>query len=201
MTYRAADLDAAAMYDLMVASIVPRPIAFVSTISPDGVPNLAPFSFFTAGGANPPSLVFSVTLNARGEPKDTLRNILHAGEFVVNTVSRSMTDGMNMASLALPRTESEWPLTNFESLPSELIAPKRVAQSPAAFECRLAQVAEHGIGPGAARYVIGEILVIHLQADLPHRTVARLGGPDYLDLDALAVFSLDRPQMPSKGLN
>ena len=189
-------------YGLLSSLIVPRPIAFVSTISPTGVENLAPFSFFVAGGANPPSLAFSCVLDGLGREKDTLRNIRATGEFVVNIVHRALADDMNRASASLPPEKSEWELTTLSSLPSVLVKPRRVATSLAQFECRLFQVAEHGNGSSAARYVIGEIVVFHvLEAAMAGNRVnssyvqpiARLAGSDYLDLEALSTFTLERP--------
>lgn len=199
MIYDVAKLSALEIYDLMVAAIVPRPIAFVSTLSADGVANLAPFSFFCPGGASPPSLVFSVTLNGRGEPKDTLRNIEATEEFVVNTLNRAMTDGMNQTSLALPSNESEWPLSGFTPAECLHVKPERVAESPASFECRLAQVVPHGDGPSAARYVIGEILAIHVREDVPLDTISRLGGSRYLDMATGEIFHVDRPTWTQNG--
>src|SRR5690606_37962314 len=85
-------------YQLASTLVVPRPIAFVSTVSPDGEPNLAPFSFFNAGGCNPPSLMICTVLGLHGEPKDTLANVAQTGELVVNLVDRSMAEGMNQTS-------------------------------------------------------------------------------------------------------
>jgi flavin reductase (DIM6/NTAB) family NADH-FMN oxidoreductase RutF len=194
------DIGCAAMYDVLVACIQPRPIAFVSTLSPDGQPNLAPFSFFMPGGANPPSLAISVTLAGGGRRKDTLRNIEMTGEFVINLVTREMAPGMNQTSYSFPEDVSEWPHSGFESLPSELVAPSRVAISPAQFECRLFQVVQHGSDGGAAVYIIGEVLRAHVRQDLwsadgAHlvRPIARLGGPNYLDLATASVFQMERP--------
>jgi flavin reductase (DIM6/NTAB) family NADH-FMN oxidoreductase RutF len=189
-------------YAVLTHLVVPRPIAFVSTISLEGVLNLAPFSFFMAGGSNPPSVAFSPTLTSKGLEKDTLRNIREQGEFVVNTVHRSMSAGMNATSVALGPDESEWPPSGFTPIPSELVRPPRVEESLAQMECRLFQVVEHGEGPTAARYVIGEVLRVHLRREVltegvldPSKveTIARLGGPDYLDTRRTERFELPRP--------
>ncbi len=191
-THRLDELPPREAYALLAAVVQPRPIAFVSTLGADGVANLAPFSFFMAGGSNPPSLCFSPTLDAKGGEKDTLRNIREAGEFTVNAVDRRMAYGMNAASAALARHESEWEPSGFTPLESELVRPARVAESPAQMECRLFSIVAHGHGPSAARYVIGEVLRLHLR-DEPFHPLARLGGPDYLDLANGERFALPRP--------
>src|SRR5688500_18521904 len=117
------------MYDLLVGVIQPRPIAFVSTMSSGGQENLAPFSFFMAGGANPPSLMYSPSLNAKGEPKDSLRNVEETGEFVVNIVTRTLADAMNATSFDYPASFSEWVVSGLTPMESEVVRPRRVMES------------------------------------------------------------------------
>ena len=179
-------------YALLTRVVSPRPIAFVSTLSAEGVPNLAPFSFFMAGGSNPPSVCYSPVLDGRGEEKDSLRNVRETGEFTVNTVDRRMATGMNAASAALGPEESEWGPSGFTPLASEVVKPARVRESLAQMECRLFTVVSHGDGPTAARYVIGEVLRLHL-AEGAFETIARLGGADYLDTATGRRFDLRRP--------
>lgn len=189
-------------YGLLVETIVPRPIAFVSTISSSGIRNLAPFSFFMLGGSNPPSLAYSPTLNRHGEAKDSLRNVVETGEFVVNTVHREIAEEMNRTSASLPATESEWDIAAFTPLTSDLVAPPRVAESLAQFECKLFQVVPHGNGPTSATYVIGEIVKAHFSAELFENgkirpgslnLIGRLGSPGYVDLEEIRAFDLERP--------
>lgn len=195
------ELDLRMAYQILSNLIVPRPIAFVSTESNLGVQNLAPFSFFMAGGSNPPSLCFSPTPSRSGD-KDTLRNIRETGEFVVNLVDHAMLHGMNATSATLPPDESEWPQSGFSASPSSVVKPPIVAETPAAFECRLFNIVEHGEGPGAARYVIGEIVFAHLRADICDgdkvnpaalSMLARLGGDAYLATGDSRIFDLGRP--------
>jgi len=202
-TVEMANLDWKAAYNLLVSAIAPRPIAFVSTLGTSGVANLAPFSFFVAGGSNPPSLAYSPVLNGDGSEKDSLRNARETGEFVVNVVHREMAEGMNRASASLPSHLSEWDVSGFTTLPSSQVRPARVAESLVQFECRLFQVVEHGAGPGAARYVIGEVLVAHVAHELLRdgvidgtviRPIARMGGPNYVDTGAMELFQLQRPK-------
>ncbi|MBN9502471.1 MAG: flavin reductase family protein [Armatimonadetes bacterium] len=189
-------------YSILVATIHPRPIAFVSTISGEGALNLAPFSFFMVGGSNPPSLVFSPTLSRMGA-KDSLRNVQETGDFVVNLVHREMADSMNLTSKGYPADVSEWEIAGLTPAPSVKVKAPRVAESLVQFECKLYQVIEHGHGPGSARYVIGEVLYAHLHPTLWDgekvvdelvRPIARMGGPHYLDTNALEFFSLERPK-------
>ena len=199
------ELSKGKLYDFLVAAVQPRPIAFVSTINPQGHPNLAPFSFYVVGGSNPPSLAFSVTNSGQGHMKDTLRNILQEREFVVNSVHADMAQGMNATSFAFGYGVSEWDASGFTPVPSELVKPPRVKESRAQFECRLHEHVPHGDGPGSANYVIGEIVRIHLAEEvlsgediIPERlrTLARLGGPNYLDTEELRMFALSRPIGP-----
>jgi len=188
----------------MSTLVVPRPIALVSTIGADGVPNLAPFSFFMIGGANPPSLMISPTRDRNARDKDTYANIAATGEFVVCLVHRGIVDGMNSASTPIPADASEWDLTPFTPLASETVNAPRIAESLVHFECRHFQTVAHGDGPNSARYVIGEAIAIHAHESLwkdgklsTPDLVARLGGPDYLDLAGAERFSMIRPTPPA----
>lgn len=196
------ELSTAEVYDLMVSTIQPRPIAFVSTLDPDGRANLAPFSFFMPGGANPPSLALSINLGSAGRRKDTLANIETTKEFVVNLVVRAMAPGMNQTSFSFPAGESEWPASGFTQVPSAAVSPPRVAESPIHYECRLYEIVHHGTESGAACYVIGEVVAMHVRSALwsDHldpdsiQPLARLGGPMYLDTATLERFMMERPK-------
>ena len=185
------------LYRALSDVIVPRPIAFVSTLDEDGRANLAPFSFFMMGGSNPPSLCFSPGRGRESE-KDTLENVRATGEMTVNLVTRAESLGMNATSATLPRGESEWDLSGFTPVASTIVRPPRVAECAVQLEARLFRIVEHGDGPGAGRYVIAEIVAAHLDEALTGRTaefapIARLGGADYLDLATGERFELKRP--------
>lgn len=195
--------DPLTRYRLLTSIIGPRPIAFVSTLDAGGGGNLAPFSFFMMGGGNPPSLAFSPIVDRRRGPKDTLRNIEATGEFVVNVVTRTMAERVNQASFEYWRDVDEFDVVGFTREPSLLVRPPRVAESPAALECRLFQVVRHGEGPQAANYVIGEIVHVRV-ADAALRSdglfdtagqglCARLGRNEWAELAPPAVFELPRP--------
>lgn len=149
--------------------------------------------------------MISPTLSPEGTEKDTLANINASGEFVVNIVTRSMVEEMNITSARVGPTESEWRFTGFTPLESHRVQPKRVAESPVQLECELFQVVSHGDGPSAANYVIGEVVQFHLDEDvlegtrpLPEklRTVGRMGGEFYIDTAVPELFRLPRPSTP-----
>lgn len=151
--FDSADLSPTAAYRLLTHMVAPRPIAFVSTISLTGIPNLAPFSFFMAGGINPPSIAFSPNTNRHAQPKDTLRNIQETGEFVINIVSEGMQERMNITSLEFDREVSEWEKAGFTKAKTAKVRPPRVGESLMAMECKLYQIVSHGQGTNAANYV------------------------------------------------
>ncbi len=200
-----ADLTSGEIYGLLVEAVQPRPIALVSTLSKQGHANLAPFSFFMAGGSAPPSLAFSPTVGRDGIEKDTLRNIDETGEFAVAVVVRGMAMGMNETGFAYPKDVDEWPASGLSPIPSVQIRPPRVAESPVQLECRLHQIVRHGEGQGAARYVIGEVVAAHVhealwRTDLKRLQglfpLGRLGGSRYIDLASAEIFEMARPTAP-----
>lgn len=194
-------LSAREAYRWMSSTIMPRPIAWVSTISPDGVTNLAPFSFFQGICANPPTLMFVPVNNRQGQPKDTIRNIEAVPEFVVNLVSHQLGEQMNRTAAMLPYGESEFSAFGIESAVSGKIRPPRVAAAPVAYECKLDRIVHIGEGPLAANVVFGRILALHvndemLSADgLPDSRkldlIGRMGGDDYIT--TRDTFAMERP--------
>lgn len=189
------DLSLRDRYKLLIGGIVPRPIAFVSTISPDGRANLAPFSFFNGIGSDPMTLLFCPADNSDGSEKDTLRNCKPVseggtGEFVVNVATEHYMHEVSAAGEDLPYGESEFEMTGLEPAPSIVVAPPRVAISPIAFECRTLHVVRTNPGkPAGGNVVIGE--VVHIVADDEviddrHRidpdrlaAIGRMGGASY----------------------
>ena len=188
-------LSTAERYKLLIGCIVPRPIAFVSTVSPDGRPNLAPFSFFAGVGSNPMTLLFCPANDAEGNEKDTLRNCKPeseggTGEFVVNLASEPYAHLVAAAAEPLQHGESEFDMTGLTPEPSVVVRPPRVAEAPVAFECRTQQVIRTNPGvPAGGNVVIGRVVHVHaadgvlnerLHAD-PDRlaAVARMGGHTY----------------------
>lgn len=203
MIARLADLSPQERHSLLTPLITPRPIAFVSTLSPSGAGNLAPFSFFAMGGQSPQSVAFCPVADRNGNPKDTLRNIRETGDFVINIVTRAMAERVNQASAPYPHGVDEFDMVGFTRLPSVAVRPSRVAESPAHLECRLFQLVPHGSGPLHGTWVIGEVIVAHiddavLAADgLPDTAkldpAARLGRTEWSHVTADSMFSLARP--------
>lgn len=188
-------------YAWMTSTILPRPIAWVSTLSADGKNNLAPFSFFQGITANPPTLMFVPVNTREGSPKDTLRNIEATREFVVNVVPFALAEKMNATAALLPYGESEFAAFGIESSPSARVKPPRVAASPVAFECVLHSITRIGEGPLAANVVFGSILGLHVEETVLSEKgmpdaekldlVGRLGGEDYTR--TTERFGLKRP--------
>ena len=191
-------------YRYMVQVITPRPIAWVSTCTVDGVTNLAPFSFFNGVGANPPSVVFAPVNNRKGEKKDTLVNIEANGQFVVNIVTHALAAQMNQTAYEYDSGISEFEQAHLAMVPSERVAPPRVAQSPISMECETIQVLSLGSGPLAANLVIGRVLLMHIDEAVsgpngqidPGRldAIGRMGGSGYST--TRDRFELPRPQGP-----
>jgi flavin reductase (DIM6/NTAB) family NADH-FMN oxidoreductase RutF len=208
VTFREIDpatADPAEVYSLLVGCVVPRPIAFVSSLSPGGVANLAPFSFFNAGGAHPPSLVFSPVTSGAGRDKDTLNNVRATREYVVHISPWVLREKMNQASADYPPDVSEFEMAGFTKAPSVKVKPWRAAECPVAMECRLFQIVEHGSGPLRANYVIGEVVYFHIAESLfvngridsgALDAIGRLGGPLYTHVTKESVFNLPRPTLP-----
>jgi flavin reductase (DIM6/NTAB) family NADH-FMN oxidoreductase RutF len=170
-----ADYQPRQVYKLMTGMIVPRPIALVATVSREGVANLAPFSFYSGVGANPPTVLFCPALRSTepveaGEQvdlrKDTLRNVEDTGEFVINVVSEEMAAGVNLSSTDVPPEVDEFPLSGLTPVPSEVVRPPRVAESPAQMECKLLQVIYTGHEPRSGVIVLGQIVRFHIREDL-----------------------------------
>ncbi|GAB4476303.1 MAG: flavin reductase family protein [Anaerolineae bacterium] len=184
-------------YRLLASLVVPRPIGWISTISPDGVPNLAPYSFFNGVGAYPPTVMFSA--GQRLGPKDTLRNARETGEFVVNIVSDDLAGAMNLTAGDWPYEVSEFDAAGLAAAPCIDVKPPRVASARAALECRVTQI----VPVEGTHYtaVFGRVVRFHVRADLlrpdglvdPERLqpVGRLGGDAYARLGE--VFEMPRP--------
>lgn len=195
------------IYKLMIGCIVPRPIAFVSTIDRRGVLNLAPFSYFTAVSADPPVVLFCPMVRTEDPShglsahKDTLRNIVNTREFVINIVSEDMAEKMNATSAQVPSDVDEFALVGLTPLASDAVKPPRVAESPVQMECRLRQIVEVSGKPGGGSVVLGEVLRFHAREELldnyridPDKLAAigRMGGPTYVR--TRDRFDLKRPE-------
>jgi flavin reductase (DIM6/NTAB) family NADH-FMN oxidoreductase RutF len=183
-----ASLDHAQAYKLVTGIVVPRPIAWVTTMNEDGSVNLAPFSAFTFVSTEPPMLGFNCGRRL-GERKDTARNVLRTREFVVNIGDDSMLEAIHASSAELPPNVSEAAQLGLETVPGRVIATHRLADAPASMECRLERVLEFGIS--GAEFFVGEVVNFHVRDDLyldgkidteTLRPAARVGGPVYARL-------------------
>ncbi len=192
-------------YSLLTGCVIPRPIAFVSSLSKSGIANLAPFSFFNAGGANPPSLVFMPVTSGTGRDKDTLHNVRATGEYVVHIVPWALRERMNVTSADFPPEVDEFEVSGLTKAPSVKVKPWRVLEAPIAFECELYKIVEHGEGPYHANYVIGKVVYLHIaEAVMEGKyvdaakldAIARLGGANYTRVTRGSIFGMPRPASP-----
>ncbi|MCO8124609.1 flavin reductase family protein [Stieleria sp. TO1_6] len=175
------------VYLRMVQMITPRPIAWVSTLSIDGIPNLAPFSFFTGIGAKPPTVCFSPANDSQGRPKDTLENIRRTGQFVVNVVTLPLAAAMHRTADDVPPESDEFQLAGLEQAASVKVAPPRVKLAAAAMECTLHSAIQLGTGPGGANLVIGNVVYFHIDDTVADQaaiaTIGRVGRRDYTEVN------------------
>ncbi|MBI4376540.1 MAG: flavin reductase family protein [Elusimicrobia bacterium] len=148
-------------YNLMIACIIPRPIAWISTISPEGVTNLAPFSFFTGITANPMSVCFAPVNSREGVPKDTLINVKATKQFVVNMANEDNAEAMNQTSAMYPYGVSEFEKVGLTPLPSVKVRPPRVKESPVQMECELLELVTLSEGSLGGNLVIGRVVMFH----------------------------------------
>jgi len=189
------DLPHSELYNILLNSVAPRPIAWVSTMSASGQPNLAPFSFFNAVCVDPPLLAFAPGLRpakrpdvSQGEAKDTLHNIRETGEFVVNIVTYELAEAMNLTSGEYDASVNEFELAKVKPEASTVVRPPRVAESPVSFECRHYQILDFSPEPTSSSLVIGKIVSIHVkdahlkEGRLDRNSldlVGRMGGMQY----------------------
>jgi flavin reductase (DIM6/NTAB) family NADH-FMN oxidoreductase RutF len=188
---------------LLTGVILPRPIAFVSTISVDGVLNLAPFSFFTAVCPKPPTICFCNSIRSRdGSKKDTLRNVEATGEFVVNIISEDIATQMVACSGEFPPDVDEFEVSGLTPIPSDLVKPPRVKECRVQMECRLLQVVTVSSEPGGGSLVLGQVLRFHLDDGIVEnglvdpdklRPIGRMGGITYVR--TTDRFQLARPKV------
>ena len=202
-TYRVDELDRADAYKLGTGLTVPRPIGWIGTVGTDGIPNLAPYSFFNMVSAYPPTFVVSPSLTAR---KDTLTNLEQTGEFTINVVTEETVVAMNVSSETVAADVDEFEYCGLTAVPSETIAAPMVGEATANFECVVTQIIPVGKGldgqPGGSMLVIGEARRVHVserviddkfhvdQVEL--RAIGRHAGGQYSRTEA-SIFTLDRP--------
>lgn len=198
------ELSVPKMHQYLLSSIGPRPIAFASTIDLDGRPNLAPFSFFNVFSANPPILIFSPARSGRtNTTKDTYNNVKAHPEVVINVVNFDIVEQMSLASSPYPVGENEFIKSGLSPIPSDIVKPFRVKESPVQFECKVNQVIELGNEGGAGNLIICEVVKFHIHEHLLDENqlidqqkidlVARMGGNWYCRADNHSMFELTKP--------
>ncbi len=200
-------------HSYMLSAIAPRPIAFASTVDKDGHPNLAPFSFFNAFGSNPPVVVFSPARRVRDNTiKHTLENIYETKEVVINVVNFAMVRQASLASSEYPKGVNEFIKAGFTPVPSHIVKPFRVKESPVQMECKVLEVKETGKMGGAANLIICEILLMHIDEAVltpdskidPNKIdlVARMGSDLYCRASGSALFEVSKPlSIPGIGID
>jgi flavin reductase (DIM6/NTAB) family NADH-FMN oxidoreductase RutF len=188
-------------YLLLIGSVVPRPIAWVSTTGVDGVNNVAPFSFFNAFGAEPVILGFAPMASDDRPQKDTLANIKASGEFVINIATEPTLVQMDATGKTFPPEVDEFSVAQLTPAPSLVVKPPRIAESPINFECKLFSLVPLGDGQGSATLVLGRAVHLHVADDVLRdgkidasllRPVARMGGPFYARPEILPFRRSDR---------
>lgn len=200
MEFNPDELDQKAIYKLISGAVIPRPIGWISTISEDGINNLAPFSFFNVVGDDPPHVMFA-TAHSNQQKKDTLANTLATGEFVVNLVTEDIVEAMNTTAQTVHADIDEFELAGLTPVPSVKVSPPRVKESPVSFECRLVHhYSLEGHKYGGATVVIGRVVMFHFDDEVllddhkinmeNYKPVARLVGSNYSKLGE--IFAIKR---------
>lgn len=189
-------------HEILVGVVLPRPIAFVSTIGADGIYNLAPFSFCTPIAVQPPIIGFGIGCKRDGKKKDTLINIEYSKDFVFNVVPESIAEAMNQASRDYPIYLDEFKEVGLTPTKGDLVRSPRVQESPINLECRLKQILEFGQAPRATSFVIGEIVRIHIKDEFwkkgsldsaAIKIIGRMGGDFYCRTND--IFAMERPEV------
>jgi flavin reductase (DIM6/NTAB) family NADH-FMN oxidoreductase RutF len=198
-----ADLTNTEAYRLLTDSVVPRPVAWVSTLGPDGGRNLAPFSFFQAVGDAPPTVIVSVGRHGDGDRKDSAANAMAAGELVINIVDEDLLEQMNATSGDYPLGIDEFDIAGVTAAACEHVAAPRVAEAPVSFECRVASSVVVGREPKDNVLLICEIVAYHVRDGLMRdgridpallRPICRLGGTGFARLGE--IINIARPRIP-----
>lgn len=200
------DLSSKEVYKLLTGSVIPRPIAWVSTVSKDGIFNLAPYSFANALSSDPPTVMFSGG-RPDGKNKDTIQNVLDTKEFVFNIVTLPYAAHMNASATTLPPEVDEFEVAELTAAPSKLIKAPRVLESPINFECVLSGTHELEGEAGGSMVIFGRIVHMHIADDvmlpdykidpLALQPIGRLSGPSYSKVNDL--FSIDRRNSTSNA--
>lgn len=195
MEIKLKELEPRHAHDLLTSAIIPRPIAWVSTISKDGRHNIAPFSFFTGVSWAPPVLAFSVVNRADGTMKDTVKNIIEVPQFVINIVSVELLHAMESTAKPIPYGTDEEIIEGIHLKPSKAILPSRIQEAKVSFECTLEKIITVSEGPNAGNLILGQIQLAHIQDELlldgreiewrKLDALGRLSGNRYCDVQSV----------------
>lgn len=205
MIIKPGELTQKERYKVFIGTVLPRPIAWVSSMAADGTLNAAPFSFFTVAATAPMTLVFYPQIPASGRAKDTLHNVQASGEFVINVTNEETAQVMNLTATTLPPGDSEFEWAGVTPAPSQTIRVPRIAEAPVSYECVLRQIVHVGDGsPGSGAAVFGEVQCIHIREDLYDdagyvklealKPIGRLAGAGYTRVTDL--FFMERVPPP-----
>ncbi|MEZ9487212.1 flavin reductase [Vibrio breoganii] len=188
MNFDISELESQDNYRLLNGGVTPRPIAWISTRSAEGIDNLAPYSFFTVASCNPPVLLYTQVTQRSGIDKDTLQNLRETGECVVNIVGSSLLEQMNSTSAALDADVSEFEHADIEHTASNRVSPLSVKDSPIRYECHLREVISLGDLPAGGTIVLLDVKSVYVRDDLYVDgminqqlvdTVGKMGGNDF----------------------
>lgn len=166
MIFDVLELESQEKYRLLNGGVTPRPIAWISTRSSDGVDNLAPYSFFTVASCNPPVLLYTQVTQRSGVDKDTLKNLIETGECVVNIVNTALLEKMNMTSAGLKRDKSEFDSADVDSCTSYKVVPRSVKASPIRYECALREIISISDLPTGGTVILLDVKFVYVQDDL-----------------------------------
>jgi flavin reductase (DIM6/NTAB) family NADH-FMN oxidoreductase RutF len=197
------------VYKIMIGSILPRPIGWISTINAQGCANLAPFSFFNAVCSKPATVLFCPSVRSTDSAsKDTLNNVRATGEFVVNIVTEELAIAMNLTSTEFPPEIDEIEAAGLTPIPSKSVKPPRVGESPIHYECRVMEIIDIGDAPGGGSIVVGQVVHLHVSDEVLLGTdkinltrlqpVGRLAGNAYCRVTD--IFEMIRPPSQIKPL-
>lgn len=199
MVFDTKNLSEDKIYKLMISTIIPRPIAWISTVSKDGIYNIAPFSFYMGISSSPPLVAISIGKKDDEKKKDTWKNIEETGEFVINIVTYDLLEKMNITALPFDEEIDEFKEAQLTPIPSDIVKAPRIKESPINIECKkymILEIADMGL-------IFGEILRYHIDDSLLNekgyvdnkklKIVGRLGGADYCYISYENIFTLKRP--------
>lgn len=204
MKYDPKEISVGKMFGILTSAIVPRPIAFASTIDREGNVNLSPYSFFNAFGTNPPTLIFSAARRGRDNTtKHTYENVLEVPQVVINVVSYDIVQQMSLSSTEYDKGVNEFAKAGLTEFPSDKVKPPRVLESPVSFECKVQRVIETGTQGGAGILIMCEVLMAHIKDNIldddgkidPFKldAVARLGNNWYCRASGDSLFEVPKP--------